>query len=360
MKRVTVALLGVLLIGLALAQDSADNIEQGYAILESGDDCAFAQYLFREALKEDENNVEALVGNGRALTCQGAYQLGIEELQKARQLDSDNVDAAVELAKAYQDQYKGDRETFAGRLDEALAILQEAEAVEPQNPSVLNGKGVILYYQGNTVEARTTFEKAISNASEANSSDITIAQIYINLGGAYSDLGELELALQAFRRAVTLNPSSAIAHGNVGNTYALLEQCDDAIYELTQATKLNPTKVDIKANIAFTLFNCGSVAESVPHFEEALELTGALNFPPLYTYLSRAYVEQGNFDEAVRRAQQGALLPPVTAEAFYYLAQAYEARQASGDTARAREAYESALEIDPAYTQAQEALNATP
>lgn len=360
MKRVIVALLGVLLAGLVSAQDSADNIEQGYAILESKDDCAFAQYLFREALKEDADNVRALVGNGRALICQNAFQLGIEELQKARQLDPDNVEAAVELANAYQEQYRGDRETFADRLGEALAILEEAEAIDPQSPAVLNGKGVILYYQGDTAEARTAFEGAINNSSEANSSDVDIAQRYVNLGSAYSELGELELALQAFRRAVTLNPLSAVAHSNVGNTYALLEQCDDAIYELIQATKLNPTAIDIRANMAFTLFNCGSVAESVPHFEEALELSGSLNFPPLYTYLSRAYVEQGNFDEAVRRAQQGALLPPVTAEAFYYLAQAYEARQASGDSARAREAYESALEIDPAYAEAQEALNATP
>ena len=356
MRQVVVALLGVCLSAGVFAQDSNENIEQGYTNLEGGD-CVFAQYLFREALEEDENNVAARVGMGRALTCQGAYQLGIAEFEAARELEPDNVEAAVELANAYQSQYEGDPEAFPSKLDEALVILEEAEAIAPEDPKVLSGKGAILFNQGNIAAARTAFERAVSLTSRSDTSERDVAQMYVNLGSAYRELDELELALQAFRRAVTLNPESARAHNNVGDIYYRLEQCDNAIYELTQATRLNPAYIDAKVNIAVSLFECGNVADSVPYFEEALELPGALNFPPLYTYLSRAYVEQGMFDEAVRRAQQGALLPPVSADAFFYLAQAYEARQASGDTARAEEAYESALEVDPNYAAAQEALN---
>ena len=62
----------------------------------------------------------------------------------------------------------------------------------------------------------------------------------------------------------------------------------------------------------------------------------------------------------MQRAAQGALLPPVRAEAFYHLGQAYQGRNESGDSQRAREAYESALELDANYQPASQALAALP
>jgi hypothetical protein len=80
--------------------------------------------------------------------------------------------------------------------------------------------------------------------------------------------------------------------------------------------------------------------------------------PPLYTYLARAYLAEGRVDDAVERAQQGALLPPEQAEAHFVLGQAYEARGAAGDRAAARDAYRTALELDPSYREALNALEA--
>jgi tetratricopeptide (TPR) repeat protein len=347
----------------AVAQESRgadDYIRGGNSFMAQGD-CAFAQYQFQEALKIDASNTEAMLGKGRSLVCQGAVALGIEEYQKVLNADPNNVTAHIRLAEAYQQNYQADSERYASQLAESLTLLEKAEALDANNPEVFNAKGVSLYLNQDLAGARTALERAVSlaDASETlNNRDI--AQMHINLGSVYRDLGELELALASYRRAVTLNPLSANAHKNVGAIHKRLNNCEEAIYELTQAVNLNPQLLDALSNLAIAEFDCGNVESSVPYFEQALEMPGALNYPPLYTYLSRAYVQQGRFDEAVKRAQQGALLPPVTADALFYLGEAYEKRNGTGDIQRAREAYQSALELNPNYAEAQQALARLP
>src|SRR5690606_710448 len=114
------------------------------------------------------------------------------------------------------------------------------------------------------------------------------------------------------------------------------------------------------ADLAIALFECGQVQASIPYFEQALQIDGSVFLPPLYTYLSRGYVQLGRYDDAVRRAQQGAFLPPESADAFYWLGQAYQARGRDGDGEAARQAYERALQIDPSHSRSQEALGSLP
>jgi tetratricopeptide (TPR) repeat protein len=356
----------LLLVGsfiLAFAQDSRsaeDYIRSGNSFMAQGD-CAFAQYNFQEALKIDAANTEAMLGKGRSLACQGAVALAIEEYQNVLNADANNITAHIRLAEAYQAQFQSDDVKYAAQLGESLTLLQKAESLEPNNPEILNAKGVGQYLQDDLAGARTSLEKAVSLADTSETvSKRDVAQMHINLGSVYRDLDELELALGSYRRAVTLNPLSATAHKNVGVMHYRLDSCDESIYELTQSVNLNPQLLDAVMNLAISEFECDNVEAAVPRLEAALELPGALNYPPLYTYLSRAYVQQGKFDDAVKRAQQGALLPPVTDEALYYLGDAYEKRNGSGDLQRAREAYQSALEINPNYTEAQQALARLP
>jgi tetratricopeptide (TPR) repeat protein len=360
-----VVLLVVSSLFFAFAQESRsaeDYIRSGNSFMSQGD-CAFAQYNFQEALKIDAANSEAMLGKGRSLVCQGAVALGVEEYQKVLQADPNNVTVHIRLAEAYQAQFQSDEAKYAAQLGESLTLLAKAESLEPNNPEILNAKGVGQYLQADLAGARASLERAVSLADTSETlSKRDAAQMHINLGRIYRDLGEEALALGSYRRAVTLNPLSAVAHMNVGVMYYRLgtENCDDSIYELTQAVNLNPQMLDAVMNLAISEFECGNVQAAVPRLETALELPGALNYPPLYTYLSRAYVQQGKFDDAVKRAQQGALLPPVTAEALFFLGDAYEKRNGTGDVQRAREAYQSALEVNPNYAEAQQALGRLP
>ncbi len=357
--RILIALL--LTLSLAYAQETPersaeDFIADGDFNLQRGE-CSFAQYFFQEALKLEPENAEAMLGKGKALICQRAFETGIEEFGRILNSDPNNVPARVQLAKAYQEQYSSDPARYADRLGEALAVLAPAEGLAPDDAEVFNTKGVVLFLQGDMENARIALEQAAAESAASELTSPDQAAIHINLGRTYRELGELEQALQAFRRAAALNPTSASAHNNVGDIYYRLGNCEGAIYELTQATNLNPTLLDAAANLAISLFECDQVEASLPRFEAAIAIPGSINLPPLYSYVSRVYVLQGRLDDAVRRAQQGALLPPSSADAYFYLGQAYEARNGEGDLVSARDAYQRALELDANYAPAREALS---
>jgi tetratricopeptide (TPR) repeat protein len=364
LTRRTLPLLTVVLgaiLSVAAAQENGAGIEDlvrdGRLFLLSGD-CELAQYYFQEALKLESGNSAALVGNGRALACRNNYPLAIEAFQKAIETSQGETEAYVHLALAYQDQYLSDPQRHPNRLSEALRTLEIAEGIRANDPRVLNAKGVILFQMGSLQAARTALERAVEASAGEDSGMGTRERsvVQVNLGKTYRDLGNLEQALNAFRRAVVLDPGSATAHNNLGNVHYRLGNCGEAEYELSQAAALDPQSLSAVSQLAIALFECGKVSASVPYFEQALELNGAIFNPPLYTYLARGYLELGRHDQAVQRAQQGALLPPFTADAFYHLGRAYQARGRSGDAQAAQDAYRRALDLEPGHQQAREAL----
>ncbi len=349
-------LLGSLLVGLAQTdQPSAEDLIREGQLYYARGDCQLAQYIFQEALKLQPDDPEALLGRGRALVCQGALDLGIESYQNVLATEPSNVNALVQLANAYRMSFLNAPSRNANRLSEALQTIERAEGLEPSNPRVLNTKGVIYYQLGDYQAAQQALEQAAAAAGDALSQR-DLSRIQVNLGRAYRELDQPQLALTAFRRAVVLDPANFEAHNYLGEAYARQgpERCEDAIFELSQAANLNPSDLSSVANLGITLFECEQPQAALPRLEQAIEIDG-VSIPALYTYLARVYIRQGRYEEAVQEAQKGALLPPTNAAALYWLGQAY---QAAGNPTSAIDAYERALEIDPEHTSSRQALSA--
>ena len=328
-------------------------IRQGSLYFSRGD-CELAQYIFQEALKLEPTNTTAMLGKGRALVCQGATQLGIEELQKVITADPSNIGAYVQLAIAHLNQYLDDPVSYPNSLDQAFSTVAQAESVGAANPRVLNMKGVILYHRSDFEGAKLALENAINLADSESLLPAETAQIHVNLGRVYRALEQDQLALTSFRRGVMLNPRSPEAHSLVGEMYFLQDDCDQALYELTQGANLNRNSLSALSNLAIVTFECGNEAGAELWLKEALELDEGIALPTLYIYLARVYLGQNRLDDAVREAQKGALLLTSDPEGFYWLGQVY---QTKGEVDAAREAYQQALELEPNYTLANEALS---
>ncbi|MEX2501863.1 MAG: tetratricopeptide repeat protein [Trueperaceae bacterium] len=338
--------------------DPAALVRDGDFYMDRGD-CSLAQYFYAEALDADPAHVGALVGRGRAMRCQGALSASVDALRQAVDLSGDDADPLVQLALTYREQYLSDPNAYGSRLADALDAVTRAERSEPDAPKVLNTLGLIRYQAGDLEQARSSFERAAERADATEGlSDREHSTIRVNLGRVYRDLDELDLASRTFRRAVVADPTNPDAHNLLGNVLYRMGRCDEAQYELQQAVTLAPRSLSSVSQLGIALFECDDVHGAIPYLERALDLEGAVFTPPLYTYLAQAYLEVGRVDDAVRRAQQGALLPPERAEAHVVLGRAYEARGADGDSDAARSAYRKALELRPGYGDAQRALDA--
>ena len=355
-----VALVGLFcLLPLSAAQDIAERstpelLRYGKALFERGE-CFSSRYLFQQVLERQPSNPEALSGKGRALVCEGSFDEGIRALEQVAKLAPNMAGVYTQLAEAYLRQYQADPAAHGGRLADALGVLGKADVQGADAAAVANLRGVVYYRQGNLQRAQRALEQATSLSPD-------VADYQRNLGLVYVLLGDTKAAIETLRRAVSLEPDNDLGHNQLGQAYLLGKRCDDAVFELEQAATLAPDKAEVNLNLGIAHFDCQDFEAARPYFEKVVALEPTA-FAPAYTYLARIDLEAGDDSSAVTQATKGALLPPANAEAYYWLGQAYAARgetasDGKSDLDKAMDSYQRALELNPDYTPAQDALSA--
>lgn len=342
---------------VAAAQEIAERstpelLRYGKALYEQGE-CFSSRYLFQQVLEREPENRVALAGKGQALVCEGSFDEGIGALEQVTQLAPQQAEPFVQLASAYLEQYQHDPERYEARLQDALTALSRAETAGADSAAVYNLRGVIHYRRGDLNAAREALVQATTKQAD-------VADYHRNLGRVYLDLGNAEAATEVLRRAVLLEPDSALGHNQLGSAYFVLGRCEDAVFELEQAVTLAPDEAALNFSLGRALFDCGSLSEAGRYLEKVVALEPTA-FAPAYTYLARIDLEARDFGGAITQATKGALLPPANAEAYYWLGRAYQARGGTAsdglpDSAKARDAFERALELDASYRPAQAAL----
>lgn len=95
-------------------------------------------------------------------------------------------------------------------------------------------------------------------------------QLYFNLGMAHAELGQTELALSAFARAVALNPANADNHFGWGLAAQSLNRPEQALDAFRRALEADPRHHGARLQLARGLLDRGSLQESWPHIEVLL------------------------------------------------------------------------------------------
>ncbi len=97
------------------------------------------------------------------------------------------------------------------QLDEALALLQRAVALEPQNAQFCAALGATLLQAGDLGEAERRLREAIEDYRSAPGSARELSVVYWNLSLLCERKGDLEGALAAARKALGLRPEMTAA-----------------------------------------------------------------------------------------------------------------------------------------------------
>ncbi len=132
---------------------------------------------------------------------------------------------------------------------------------------------------------------------------------------------QIALASEAARKAVALDPNSSDAHLQVGTVYVWMEDFDSSIYETELAVELNPSNAHARMALGNRLDLIGRNREGIEQMEHSLELNPRdLNCWNYMGYLSRAYLDSRQCDEALSWAKKALLLRPDQPEAHFRLA----------------------------------------
>ena len=118
-----------------------------------------------------------------------------------------------------------------GRLDEALDQLLLAQSLDPVSSIIARDVGVAHYY-------RRDFGAALEQCDHTIELNPHFAPAYLTLSLVQEQLGDLEEALAALERAVSLSPLSPRMHGALGRTLALASKHEAATRALRRLETL--------------------------------------------------------------------------------------------------------------------------
>lgn len=167
----------------------------------------------------------------------------------------------------------------------------------------------------------------------------------------YKNLTKEEYAYRVALKQVKDNPNDITARINLGWALLELNQYEKAAKEFERALQLDPRNETAKYDIAVLLTREGKMAEAEAKFEEIINANP--KFVKARHDLALVKMNLGKYDDALKQYDYVIVSRPGNADVIYQMGIAYEKK---GEKSKAKEYYAKALEYDPKFSEAKEAL----
>ncbi|KAL1993294.1 hypothetical protein VTN49DRAFT_3243 [Thermomyces lanuginosus] len=225
--------------------------EEGMKIMREGGNLSLAALAFEAAVQKDPKHVEAWVMLGSAQAQNEKETAAIRALEQALQIDPNNLDALMGLAVSYtnegydttayrtlerwlsvkypqiispdelsQDADYGftDRQLLHDRVtDLFIKAAQLSPSGEHMDPDVQVGLGVLFYCAEDYEKAVDCFSAALASTETGTSNKQDQVHLLWNrLGATLANSGRSEEAIEAYEKALNINPNFVRARYNLG------------------------------------------------------------------------------------------------------------------------------------------------
>lgn len=238
---------------------------------------------------------------------------------------------------------------FSGKTHESLPLLNYIEKVEGASYELYILKGTALNLLDKVAEARACFDKAIELSDENKD------EVLYNIGIAFEDRGQYEIALEYFKEAYSLNkdninvlydlaysserlglleesilyynkyldedPFSENVWYNLAIVYTLLEKTDLALSSYNYAIALNESFGSAYFNKGNLLFNEERFEESLEVYQEFLKLEPENS--EVYNYIGECYLKLNKSKDAIIYIQKALELNPSISDSWHNLSNAF-------------------------------------
>jgi Tfp pilus assembly protein PilF len=160
----------------------------------------------------------------------------------------------------------GVSELNRGNFAEALKAFEKARDINPNDPKIYNGLGLIYWYQKDYPQAVEEYKKALKI-------DPKNTDVHHNLGAAYAQMKQWDAALEEFKIAAS-NPfyeANFKAHYNLG--LVLLEKGENvnALEEFHKSVQLRPDYSLALDKYGVALYRLNRFQEAIKQFVRAIE-----------------------------------------------------------------------------------------
>ena len=232
-----------------LAAEKAYNDGAAYLRLKALDRALDA---FDRAINMDPSSADAYNAKGVVLTRQRDYDSAVELYNKASAMDLDNAGYHLNLAITYhlQGKKKEAKEAYQNAVDRDSSFFGQLEFIE----GVTSGKAPTALQTGVTKLQKLSSNKAYDD------------------GAAYLRLKAQDKAMNAFDRALALDPGNADAYNAQGVIQTQKRNYDDAIRLFNHAVGLDPENGGFHFNLAISYNLQGKKEDATKSYKRAIAL----------------------------------------------------------------------------------------
>lgn len=229
----------------------ANPYEEGVKIMREGGNLSLAALAFEAAVQKDPQHVQAWTMLGSAQAQNEKENPALRALEQALKLDPNNLDALMGLAVSYTNEgydstaYRTlerwlsvkypqvispselsvdadvgftDRQLLHDKVtDLFIQAAQLSPSGEHMDPDVQVGLGVLFYCAEEYDKAVDCFSAALASTESGTSNQQEQVHLLWNrLGATLANSGRSEEAIEAYEKALTINPNFVRARYNLG------------------------------------------------------------------------------------------------------------------------------------------------
>ena len=198
----------------------------------------------------------------------------------------------------------------SGKVQEALDFLEKLISDYPNDPSLLNIRGVCFKTTHQMEYAIASFKKAIDIKPD-------YAEAHFNLGITLQELNNPNEAIKYYETAISIKPAYPIAHNNLGLIFLGLNQLDFATEHFKWAISYNPEFAEAHNNLGATLQKRGQFESSIKQYFKATTINP--NYTQAFNNLGIIYQTLGHKIEAITHFQKAISLAPNFMSAHFNL-----------------------------------------
>ena len=252
-------------------------------------------------------------------------------------LDSLKLDQAIKLAK---------KKAKKGSLEEAKRIYQDVLLKFPDNKRAKDGLRSIardsygnaskiqdppqdqvqslikLYNQGQLQQALKQVDLLVQQFPQS-------ALLFSINGAVLKALGQLDLSVEAYTKALAIKPDYADAYNNMGNALKEQGKLEEAIAAYKKALAIKPDYAEAYNNMGIVFQEQGKLEEAIAAYKKALAIKP--DYADAYFNMGIALQEQGQLEEAIAAYTQALAIKPDDADAKFNLAEILKSYSSKND-----------------------------
>jgi len=180
----------------------------------------------------------------------------------------------------------------SNQIQQAIDFIDTLSKDYPDESLLLNIRGAGYAGLGQLDIAVQNYEKALSIKPD-------YAKAHYNLGNALQELGKLHDSVKSYKNSIVFEPENAQAHNNLAIVLRELNQLEEAEASCRKAIVLNPEYAEAYSSLSMILYANGDLKSALESIEKAYSINPKLKLIELLLAVLKARMNRNTNDISV-------------------------------------------------------------